>query len=378
MADQPQGSEHSDGHGIRGTVRGSAPVPLSVLDLATVGKGLTATDALRTSVEIARTAETRGYHRMWVAEHHSMPGVASSSPAVILAHLAAFTRTLRLGSGGVMLPNHAPLVIAEQFGTLEALAPGRIDLGLGRAPGTDGATAAALRRSDSLRESGDEFPRQLAELTRFLDDDFPGGHAYSKIHAIPGPIQGSSDGGVQSASRPSVWLLGSSGFSAQLAGMLGLPFSFAHHFSATNTVPALALYRESFRPSEVLDRPYASIGVSAVAADDPEEARRQVLTGALSMLRLRTGRPGLVPTPAEAAAYEFSPVEREFVDSWLGNVIHGDPETVRTGLDELVARTGADELVITANAHTPAVRLRSYDLIADAYGFPKDVAAVKD
>jgi luciferase family oxidoreductase group 1 len=183
---------------------------------------------------------------------------------------------------------------------------------------------------------------------------------------------------VQSASRPSIWLLGSSGFSAQLAGMLGLPFSFAHHFSATNTVPALALYRESFRPSEVLDRPYASIGVAALAADDPEEARRQVRTGALSMLRLRTGRPGLVPTPAEAEAYEFSPVEREFVDSWLGNVIHGDPETVRTGLDELVARTGADELVITANAHTPAVRLRSYDLIADAYGFPKDVATVKD
>jgi luciferase family oxidoreductase group 1 len=353
-------------------------VPLSVLDLATVGKGLTATDALRASVEIARTAETRGYHRMWVAEHHSMPGVASSSPAVILAHLAAHTRTLRLGSGGVMLPNHAPLVIAEQFGTLEALAPGRIDLGLGRAPGTDGATAAALRRSDSLHEGADEFPRQLAELTRFLDDDFPDGHAYSRIHAIPGPVQGSSAGGVQSASRPSVWLLGSSGFSARLAGTLGLPFSFAHHFSAINTVPALALYRESFRPSEILDRPYASIGVSALAADDPEEARRQILTGALSMLRLRTGRPGLVPTPAEAAAYEFSPVEREFIDSWLVNIIHGDPQTVRTGLDELVARTGADELVITANAHTPTVRLRSYELIADVYGFPKDAAAVKD
>ena len=175
MANERQGSDRSDGFGIRGTARGSAPVPLSVLDLATVGKGLTATDALRTSVEIARTAETRGYHRMWVAEHHSMPGVASSSPAVILAHLAAFTRTLRLGSGGVMLPNHAPLVIAEQFGTLEALAPGRIDLGLGRAPGTDGATAAALRRSESLHEGADDFPRQLAELTRFLDDDFPAG-----------------------------------------------------------------------------------------------------------------------------------------------------------------------------------------------------------
>jgi luciferase family oxidoreductase group 1 len=375
VGEQRQGSDgYGDGHGIRGPVRGSAPVPLSVLDLATVGKGFTASDALRTSVEIAKTAETRGYHRMWVAEHHSMPGVASSSPAVILAHLAAYTRTLRLGSGGVMLPNHAPLVIAEQFGTLEALAPGRIDLGLGRAPGTDGATAAALRRSDTLHEGADEFPRQLAELTRFLDDEFPEGHAYRRIHAIPGPVQGSADGGVQSAARPSVWLLGSSGFSAQLAGTLGLPFSFAHHFSAANTVPALALYRESFRPSAVLDRPYASIGVAALAAEDPEQARRQVLTGALSMLRLRTGRPGLVPTPEEAAAYAFSPMERDFVDSWLVNIVHGSPETVRTGLDELVARTGADELVITANAHTPAARLRSYELIADAYGFPKDAA----
>ncbi|MET9221702.1 MULTISPECIES: LLM class flavin-dependent oxidoreductase [unclassified Streptomyces] len=362
------------GRGIRGPVRGTAPVPLSVLDLATVGSGFTATDALRTSVEIARTAETRGYHRMWVAEHHSMPGVASSSPAVILAHLAAHTRTLRLGSGGVMLPNHAPLVIAEQFGTLEALAPGRIDLGLGRAPGTDGATAAALRRTDRLHEGADEFPQQLAELTRFLDDDFPDGHRYARIHAIPGPVQGTAPGGVQSAGRPSVWLLGSSGFSARLAGTLGLPFSFAHHFSAANTVPALALYRESFRPSEILDRPYASIGVAALAADDPAEARRQVLSGALSMLRLRTGRPGLVPTPQEAEAYEFSPAERDFVDSWLVNIIHGDPDTVRTGLDQLVDRTGADELVITANAHTPSVRLRSYDLIADAYGFPKDIA----
>ncbi|MFJ2954155.1 LLM class flavin-dependent oxidoreductase [Streptomyces sp. NPDC087270] len=363
------------GHGIRGTVRGSAPVPLSVLDLATVGSGFTATDALRTSVEIARVAETRGYHRMWVAEHHSMPGVASSSPAVILAHLAAHTGTLRLGSGGVMLPNHAPLVIAEQFGTLEALAPGRIDLGLGRAPGTDGATAAALRRTETLHEGADDFPRQLAELTRFLDDEFPDGHRYARIHAIPGPVQGSSPGGVQSPARPSVWLLGSSGFSAQLAGALGLPFSFAHHFSAANTLPALALYRESFRPSAVLDRPYASIGVAALAAEDPEAARRQVLTGALSMLRLRTGRPGLVPTPDEAAAYQFSAIERDFVDSWLGNVIYGDPAAVRTGLDELVERTGADELVITANAHTPSARLRSYELIADAYDFPKDVAA---
>ncbi|MFB7269810.1 LLM class flavin-dependent oxidoreductase [Streptomyces sp. NPDC056244] len=347
--------------GIRGTAQGNAPVPLSVLDLVTVGTGSTAARSLRTSVALARLAERRGYHRHWVAEHHSMPGVASSSPAVILAHLAAHTERIRLGSGGVMLPNHAPLVIAEQFGTLEALAPGRIDLGLGRAPGTDGATAAALRRSDRLNEGADDFPQQLSELTRFLDDDFPDAHPYSRIHAVPGPVQGP-------AARPPVWLLGSSGFSARLAAMLGLPFAFAHHFSAQNTIPALDIYRENFRPSEVLDEPYALIGVAALASEDEREARRQVLTGALSMVRLRTGRPGLVPTPEEAEAYQFSSLEQEFVNTWLTNIVHGTPDAVRDGLNDLQKRTGADELMITANAHGGEARLRSYELIADAYG----------
>ncbi|MFD5692744.1 LLM class flavin-dependent oxidoreductase [Streptomyces rubiginosohelvolus] len=360
----------ADGDGIRGAAAGTTTVPLSVLDLVTVGQGRTATQALRTSVEIAKLTESRGFHRFWVAEHHSMPGVASSSPAVILAHIAAHTERIRLGSGGVMLPNHAPLVIAEQFGTLEAMAPGRVDLGLGRAPGTDGATAAALRRSDRLNEGADDFPQQLMELIRFLDDDFPDGHPYARIHAVPGPVQATSPGGVQSAHRPPVWLLGSSGFSARLAGTLGLPFAFAHHFSAQNTIPALDLYRESFRPSAVLDAPYALIGVSALAAEDEREARRQVLTGALSMVRLRTGRPGLIPSPEEAAAYDFSPMEREFVDGWLSNVIHGTADEVRTGLDDLAKRTGADELMITANAHGGDARLRSYGLIADAYGLP--------
>ncbi|WP_443046618.1 LLM class flavin-dependent oxidoreductase [Streptomyces sp. NBC_00247] len=355
---------------VRGTAGGTAPVPLSVLDLVTVGKGSTASEALRTSVDIVKLAERRGFHRYWVAEHHSMPGVASSSPAVILAHLAAHTDRIRLGSGGVMLPNHAPLVIAEQFGTLEAMAPGRVDLGLGRAPGTDGATAAALRRTERLGEGADDFPQQLAELTRFLDDDFPDGHPYSRIHAVPGPVQATSDGGVQSPGRPPVWLLGSSGFSARLAGILGLPFAFAHHFSARNTIPALDLYRESFQPSAVLDAPYALIGAAALAADTEAEARRQVLTGALSMLRLRTGRPGLVPTPEEAEAHTFGPLESDFVDEWLGNIVYGTSEQVRAGLDDLAKRTGADELMITANAHGGEARLRSYELIADAYGLP--------
>jgi len=361
------------GDPVRGVARGTAPVPLSVLDLANVGVGQTASDALHASVDIARTAERRGFTRYWVAEHHSMPGVASSSPAVILAHLAAHTNTIRLGSGGVMLPNHAPLAIAEQFGTLEALANGRIDLGLGRAPGTDGATAAALRRTDRLSEGADEFPEQLAELTRFLADDFPEGHPYARIHAVPGPVQA---GEGTEVGRPQVWLLGSSGFSAQLAGRLGLPFAFAHHFSAANTLPALELYRETFRPSPVLDEPYALIGAAALAADDEREAQRQVLSGALSMLRLRTGRPGLIPTPEEAESYPFAGRERDFVDGWLANVTYGTADAVRDGLDALVKRTGADELMLTANAHSPRARARSYQLIADAYELPQPPAAV--
>jgi len=356
---------------IRGSTQGAAPAPLSVLDLATVGSGQTAAQALRTSATLASYAETRGFHRFWVAEHHSMPGVASSSPAVILANLAARTERIRLGSGGVMLPNHAPLVIAEQFGTLEALAPGRIDLGLGRAPGTDRATAAALRRVERLRNEDEDFPRQLGELIRFLDDGFPSDHPYGQIHAVPGPIQATAPGVVQSTHRPPIWLLGSSGFSAQLAGELGLPFSFAHHFSARNTVPALELYRQKFRPSAVLERPYALIGVQALAADDEQQARRQVLTGAVAMARLRgTGRPGLIPSPEEAQAYPFTAAERQFVDSWLADVEYGTPEMVRDGLNALQQRTGADELMITSNAHAPAARARSLELIADVYAMP--------
>ncbi|MEU3192072.1 LLM class flavin-dependent oxidoreductase [Streptomyces sp. NPDC006992] len=371
MSQPGEDAQHQDPTtGIRGEARGEAPVPLSVLDLVNVGEGYTAREALATSTRMAALADARGFTRYWVAEHHSMPGVASSSPAVILAHLASHTRRVRLGSGGVMLPNHAPLVIAEQFGTLEALAPGRIDLGLGRAPGTDGATAAALRRTEKLREGADDFPQQLAELVRFLDDDFPDGHRYARIHAVPGPVQTRGTGADGAAHRPPVWLLGSSGFSARLAGQLGLPFAFAHHFSAANTLPALELYRETFRPSAVLAEPYALIGAAALAAEDEKEARRQVLTGALSMVRLRTGRPGLIPTPEEAEAYPFSPVERDFVESWLGNVTYGTPDAVRAGLDALVERTGADELMLTANAHTPEARARSLELIADAYRLP--------
>ncbi|GIH23788.1 hypothetical protein Aph01nite_20980 [Acrocarpospora phusangensis] len=333
---------------IRGVARGAAEVPLSVLELATVGEGSTPAEALRGATELAKRAETWGYHRLWVAEHHGMPGVASSSPAVIIAHLAASTRTIRLGSGGVMLPNHAPLVIAEQFGTLHALHPGRIDLGLGRAPGTDGVTAQALRRSANV--DPDEFPQEVAALTAFLDG------TDTRVQAIP-----------RGDDRPPIWLLGSSGFSARLAGLLGLPFAFAHHFSAANTEPALEIYRTSFRPSGVLAEPYAMIGVAAVAAESEEEALRQAMPGALSFLRMRLGRPGRFPTPEEAAAYPYSAAETEFVYGRLADVVHGDPGQVRAGLDELRKRTGADELMITTMVHGTETRLRSYELIARAY-----------
>jgi luciferase family oxidoreductase group 1 len=342
---------------VKGTVRGSAPAPLSILDLATVGAGHTAAEALAATTELARTAERLGYHRFWVAEHHGMPGVASSTPAVLIAHLAAHTSTLRLGSGGVMLPNHAPLAIAEQFGLLEALHPGRIDLGLGRAPGTDPATARALRRGAA--DEAEEFPRLLAELTHFLDGDFPDGHPYARLAAVP-----------RGSERPPVWLLGSSGFSARLAGRLGLPFAFAHHFSAANTVPALELYRSHFQPSAVLAEPYALIGVSAVAVPEggTEAARYLAASAGLGMLRLRQGMPGPIPTPEQAAAYPYSPAEADFLDSWLGNVVLGSPGQVADGLEELRKRTGADELMVTSHIHGQQARLTSYRLIAEAYG----------
>jgi luciferase family oxidoreductase group 1 len=351
------------GDSAHNAAHGSAPVPLSVLDLVALGEGDTPHDALRTSQRLARLVESRGFLRYWVAEHHSMPGISSSSPAVILAHLAAHTHRLRLGSGGVMLPNHAPLVVAEQFGTLEALAPGRIDLGLGRAPGTDGATAAALRRSRGGTGAGDDFPAEVAELIGFLRGDFPERHAYRKVYAVPGPVQGSTD-------HPDVWLLGSSGFSARLAGQLGLPFAFAHHFSAQNTLPALELYRSTFRPSATLSEPKVLLGVFAFAGDDPAEARVQALTGALATVRLRTGRPGLIPTPEEAAAHVFTEGERAALGTWLDNALHGTAEEVVAGLDDLQKQTGADELMLAMNSHTLDFRVRSYELIADAYGLP--------
>ncbi|HTK16151.1 MAG TPA: LLM class flavin-dependent oxidoreductase [Acidimicrobiia bacterium] len=328
------------------------PPPLSVLELAPVGAGSTPADALAGSVDLARLAERLGYRRLWVAEHHNMPGIASSSPAVLIAHLAACTTTTRVGAGGVMLPNHASLVIAEQFGMLEALHPGRIDLGIGRAPGTDPVTAAALRRSPASL-AADEFPEQLRDLFLFFDG------AHPQITAVPGR-----------GYRPAVWMLGSSGFSAQVAGTLGLPFSFAHHFASHNTIAALDLYRESFRPSVELEQPYAMIGVPVICAETDERARWLSGPSALSFVRLRQGRPTPLPTPEEAADYVFTPAEREVVRSWTAPLVRGDPEHVCTELAALAQRTGADELMVTTMVHGRDDRLRSYELLAQAWNAP--------
>ena len=325
----------------------AGPASVSVLDLAPVATGTTVGQALRNSIELARHVERSGYLRHWVAEHHNMPGIASSAPAVLIAHLASATTTLRIGSGGVMLPNHQPLVIAEQFGMLEALHPGRIDLGIGRAPGTDRITAWALRRG--LDESADDLPTQLAELRAFFAGTYP------RITAVPG-----------AGNQPAIWLLGSSDFSARLAGELGLPFSFAHHFMPRNTLPALEVYRSSFTPSHTLGEPYAMIGAAVVCAESDERARWLHGSAKLSFLRLRTGRPGTYPSPEEAAAYEYTPDQLEFVESWTASHVVGSPETVRDGLLELQRATAADELMLTTNIYDHAERLRSYELVAEA------------
>ena len=324
---------------------------MSVLDLAPVSTGSTVGEALRNSVDLAQRVERLGYLRHWVAEHHNMPGIASSAPAVLIAHLASVTTTLRVGSGGVMLPNHQPLVIAEQFGMLEALHPGRIDLGIGRAPGTDQVTAYALRRT--MAASGDDLPRQLAELLAYFEGTFP------RITAVPGCGQ-----------KPAIWLLGSSDFSARLAGELGLPFSFAHHFMPQNTIAALDVYRRSFRPSPSLVEPYAMVGVAVVCAETDERARWLHAPAALSFLRLRTGRASTFPSPEEAAAYVYAPDERAFVDSWTASHIVGAPETVRDGLHLLQQRTAADELMLTTMVYEHADRVRSYELVAQALAAP--------
>src|SRR3984957_16035872 len=323
-------------------------VPLSVLDLATVATGSTPAQALRETVQVAGEAERLGYHRLWVAEHHGMPAVASSAPAVLIAHLANVTSTLRVGSGGVMLPNHAPLVVAEQFATLEALHHGRIDLGLGRAPGTDPVTVRALRRSPEMQ--ADSFPDDVVELINYL---LAGEGAPTHPAANPGR-----------GYLPEVWLLGSSLFSAQLAGILGLPFSFAYHFAPTLLDSALTAYRSNFRPSVLHAEPRTMVAVSVLCAPSESEARWLSGSTALSILQLRTGRLGPLPSPEEAATYPFTPTERSVVDEAMSTHLIGDPDTVTEGLRQLQDRTGADEIMLSTRSHTYEGRVQSLSLIA--------------
>jgi luciferase family oxidoreductase group 1 len=324
-------------------------VPLSVLDLSPVAAGTRTGQALQNTTALAQRVEELGYRRFWVAEHHNMPAIASSAPAVLIAHLAASTSTIRVGSGGVMLPNHAPLVVAEQFGTLEALHPGRVDLGIGRAPGTDQFTALALRRT---REglNAEQFPRELTDLISY----FTGENERMPILAMPGR-----------GDMPAIWLLGSSGYSAQLAGILGLPFSFAHHFSAVNTEPALALYRESFQPSRYLDQPHAMVAVAAICADTDERAEWLSGPAALSFHLLRQGRPQAMVTPEEAAAYPWAEQDLAAARQRFADQAIGSPDTVRRKLSELLQRTGADELMLTCQVYNLEDRVRSFELIAD-------------
>lgn len=322
-------------------------IPLSVLDLSPVVAGGGVGDALRNTLDLARRTEALGYHRYWLAEHHNMPGIASAATAVMIGQVAAATERIRVGSGGVMLPNHAPLVVAEQFGTLEAFHPGRIDLGIGRAPGTDQRTALALRGPGGL--TAENFPQQFAELLAYFE------HSDQRaVNAV-----------TAEGNKPPVWLLGSSGFSARMAGELGLPFSFAHHFSAENTLPAVALYRDSFKPSDVLDKPYVMLGVSVVAAETDERAQYLAAPSGLTFLSLRKGRPIPLPTPEEAAAYPYTDIERVFIEDRASSSIIGSPETVHKGLETLLADSAADELMITTMVHDQADRVRSYELVAD-------------
>jgi luciferase family oxidoreductase group 1 len=325
-------------------------IPFSVLDLSPIPQGSTASDSFRNTLDLARHAEGWGYNRYWLAEHHNMPGIASAATAVVIGHVAGGTKTIRVGSGGIMLPNHAPLVIAEQFGTLESLYPGRIDLGLGRAPGTDQRTAHALRRN--LASSGDTFPQDVLELQALLGPVQPG----QVVRAVPG-----------AGTNVPLWLLGSSLYSAQLAAMLGLPFAFASHFAPEMMMQAVEIYRTRFQPSGQLDRPHAMVGVNVVAAESDREARRLFTSAQQQFVNLRRGTPGQLAPPIDDIDDYATPMERAGIDQALACAVVGSPETVRRGLSAFIERTGADELIIAGHIYDHAARLRSYEIAADVH-----------
>ena len=322
-------------------------IPFSILDLSPIPRGASASEALRNTLALAQHAESLGYTRYWLAEHHNMPGIASAATAIVIGHVAGGTRTIRVGSGGIMLPNHSPLVVAEQFGTLASLYPGRIDLGLGRAPGTDMLTARALRRT--MEDSAEQFPQDVQELQQYFEAAEPGLH----IHAVPG----------EGLEVP-IWLLGSSLFSAQLAAMLGLPFAFASHFAPDLMKQALEIYRSRFEPSKQLDRPYAMLAANVLAADTDTEARRQFTSQQQSFINLRRGSPGQVPPPIDNIDTYWSPAEKAMVERSLAVAFVGSPETVQRGLAAFIESKQPDELMITAHIHDQPARLRSIELVS--------------
>lgn len=348
---------------------GSAPFTLSILDNALTSVGETAQESLQGVIELASLADKRGYHRFWLSEHHAMPAAATSSPQMMLARLIAETTNIRLGAGGVMLPNHSSLMIAEQFGMLEALAPGRIDLGLGRAPGTDGATADALRRHQSANE---HFPQQVLELLGFLKAEFPAGHRYEDVHAVPGPWQAEINRVSGSVSLPDIWILGSSNFSASLAGQLGRPYAFALQFGDADVQSALNLYRESFRPSGIIDEPYAMISVPAIAGEDEGETFRNSLTGAMAMLQMFKRKPYTYYSPEEVLNYPANLHERQVLEAYVNGSFHGTPAQVAERLEQLHEQTQADEIMLVVSGFGRNSLNVTAELMADHYGMKAD------
>ncbi|SMF65234.1 luciferase family oxidoreductase, group 1 [Paenibacillus uliginis N3/975] len=324
-------------------------IPVSILDLAPITEGSTAAVSLRNSLELAQHAEQWGYHRYWLAEHHNMPGIASSATSVVIGHIAAGTKKMRVGSGGIMLPNHSPLVIAEQFGTLESLFPGRIDLGLGRAPGSDQLTSRALRRGPG--SDGQDFPERLGELRSYFH---PTSGSSMRVRAIPG----------EGLDIP-IWLLGSSGFSAQLSAQLGLPFAFASHFAPDYLLPALDLYRSNFKPSGELQTPYAMVGVNVICADTDEEAQRLATSAQQQFLNIIRGRTGQLKPPVDSMDSVWTPQEKAVVGRTLSFSAIGSPATVRQQLDRFMDMTDADEIIVASAIYDHKARLRSYELLAD-------------
>jgi luciferase family oxidoreductase group 1 len=324
-------------------------IPFSVLDLSPIAEGSDAAQSFRNTLDLAQHGERWGFNRFWLAEHHGMPGIASAATAVLIGHVAAGTSRIRVGAGGIMLPNHSPLVIAEQFGTLESLFPGRIDLGLGRAPGSDQITARALRRT--LASDADEFPQDVVELMDYFSPE-----QKQPVHAIPG-----------AGLNVPIWILGSSLFGAQLAAALGLPYAFASHFAPAQMMQAIALYRTTFRPSAQLDKPYVMLGFNVFAADTDGEAKFRASSMQQAFINLRSGRPSRLLPPVDDYWNRIGPQERALLEQVLSCSAVGSPETVSLELQAFIARTGADELMITSQIFEHAARLRSYEITADIH-----------